>query len=52
MTIYKISNKKEEYRIRALSKDINELSGRSGNPELTRFISERIINDISAIGGI
>ena len=42
MTIYKPSTYEEEYRLRALSRDINQLTGRT-RPELTEFAIDRIV---------
>ncbi|MGQ0523504.1 MAG: class I SAM-dependent methyltransferase [Betaproteobacteria bacterium] len=42
MTIYRPSTYAEEYRLRALSKDINQLTGRT-RPELTEFAIDRIV---------
>ena len=45
--IIKISSRIEEYRYKALAKDINELSGRTNQPELTKFICQNIINKLN-----
>ena len=45
VTIYKVANYEEEYRLRALSNDVNELTGRT-RPLLTEFVSERIIDKV------
>ena len=42
MTIYKPSTYEEEYRLRALSRDVNQLTGRT-RPELTEFVAHRIV---------
>lgn len=44
MTIYKSSDFLEVYRAKATSKHINELSGRTGRPDLTDFVSRDILN--------
>lgn len=38
MTIVKAKSLIETYRAKALSKDINELTGRTGRPDLTKFV--------------
>jgi ubiquinone/menaquinone biosynthesis C-methylase UbiE len=43
MTIYRPANYIEEYRLRALSADLNQLTGRL-RPSLTDFITDRIIS--------
>jgi SAM-dependent methyltransferase len=45
MTIYKAPNYQEEYRLRALSNDVSQLTGRT-RPLLTAFVSDRIIDKI------
>lgn len=42
MTIYRAKNFIEEYRIKALACDINELTGRTGRPDLTRHAITQI----------
>ncbi len=46
MPIIKIDSRIEEYRLRAKSKDLNELSGRTNRKDLTSFISKNILNEI------
>ena len=43
MPIIKCETYVDVYRSKASSKDINELSGRTGRPDLTDFISQQII---------
>ncbi|QGM44926.1 class I SAM-dependent methyltransferase [Methylocystis heyeri] len=43
MAIYKAANLIEVYRAKSKSKDINELTGRTGRPDLTRFVTRNII---------
>jgi hypothetical protein len=43
MAIHKAANLIEVYRAKAKSKDINELTGRIGRPDLTRFVTKNII---------
>jgi len=43
MTIIKAANKVEEYRARALASDVNELTGRTGRPDLTDFVTSNIV---------
>lgn len=47
MTIHKPTNFIEAYRAKALSKDINELTGRTGRPDLTRFVIHQMVSNIS-----
>jgi cyclopropane fatty-acyl-phospholipid synthase-like methyltransferase len=46
MPIIKCQSAIEAYRQRARAKDIHELSGRSGRPDLTRFVSEQILRQL------
>ncbi len=46
MTIYKPKSYIEAYRLKAKSKDINELTGRSGRTDLTKFIVNQILSKI------
>lgn len=43
MTIYKSTDFVEVYRAKSKSKDINELTGRTGRPDLTQFVIDNII---------
>jgi SAM-dependent methyltransferase len=43
MTIYKSKDYVEVYRAKSKSKDINELTGRTGRPDLTQFVIDNII---------
>jgi len=43
MTIIKAADYIEEYRARALASDVNELTGRTGRPDLTNFIASNIV---------
>jgi ubiquinone/menaquinone biosynthesis C-methylase UbiE len=54
MTIYRPINFIEEYRIRASSNDIGDLSGRIGRPDLTHFVIGEIISkiDFEPIGNV
>lgn len=45
MTIYKPANYEEEYRLRARSNDVNQLTGRT-RPLLTDFVNGRIIDKV------
>jgi ubiquinone/menaquinone biosynthesis C-methylase UbiE len=51
MTIYKSSDFLEVYRAKATSKHINELSGRTGRPDLTDFVSRDILNRLPLCSG-
>lgn len=42
MTIYKSTDFIEVYRAKSTSKDINELTGRTGRPDLTQFVIDNI----------
>ena len=42
MTIIKTTSLIETYRAKALSRDINELTGRTGRPDLTKFVINQI----------
>ena len=42
MTIMKTNNPIETYRAKAKAKDINELSGRTGRPDLTEFVTAQM----------
>jgi ubiquinone/menaquinone biosynthesis C-methylase UbiE len=46
MTIIKTRNSIEAYRARAKSKDINDLTGRTGRPDLTKYVITQIIKKI------
>jgi ubiquinone/menaquinone biosynthesis C-methylase UbiE len=43
MTIYKSNDFVEVYRAKSQSKDINELTGRTGRPDLTEFVIDNIV---------
>ena len=43
MAIIKVADFVEAYRARASASDINELSGRTGRPDLTKFVNSQII---------
>lgn len=45
MTIHRVANYEEEYRLRGLSNDVNQLTGRT-RPALTEFVSDRIIDKV------
>jgi SAM-dependent methyltransferase len=45
MTIHRVANYEEEYRLRALSNDVNQLTGRT-RPLLTEFVNDRIIDKL------
>tara|TARA_B110000902_G_scaffold267188_1_gene358947 strand:+ start:2884 stop:3693 length:810 start_codon:yes stop_codon:yes gene_type:complete len=47
MTIYKSTDFVEVYRAKSKSKDINELTGRTGRPDLTQFVIDNIIGKLS-----
>jgi SAM-dependent methyltransferase len=42
MTIYRARNFIDAYRVRALSPDINDLSGRDGRPDITAHVAEKL----------
>jgi ubiquinone/menaquinone biosynthesis C-methylase UbiE len=46
MTIYRAENLIEAYRARAKSDDINDLSGRTGSPHLTKSIAQHIVQEL------
>ena len=46
MTIIKTSNLVEAYKAKAKSKDINELIGRTGRPDLIKFVINQMIKNI------
>lgn len=46
MTIYKAKNFIDSYRIRAKSREINELTGRTWRSDLTRYVIENIVSRI------
>ena len=46
MPIIKCKSFIDAYRYKASSRDINELSGRMGRPDLTNFINRQIINKL------
>lgn len=46
MTIIKTKDFVETYRAKAGSKDINELTGRTGRPDLTRFVIQQMVSKI------
>ncbi len=49
MTIFKSRNSVEEYKYRTLSKDLNEISGRTGREEITKFVNKKILKIINKI---
>lgn len=51
MPIIKVSSRIEEYKYRALDKDINELTGRTSNPLLSKYIMSNICRRLSDING-
>lgn len=50
MTIFKVRDRREEYRIRARSLDVHELNGRSGRQYLTEFVIGRILTVLRPTG--
>jgi len=52
MAIIKPVNRIEEYRIRASLPNINEMSGRSGREDLTKFISRAILDELADVSGL
>jgi len=46
MIIFKTENSIETYRAKAKAKDINELSGRTGRPDLTKFVIAQMLLNI------
>lgn len=46
MTIYKTKSLIETYKYKAKSKDINELTGRTGRPDLTAYVINQIVSKI------
>lgn len=50
MTIFKVRDRREEYRIRARSRDVHELTGRSGKQYLTEFVIGRILSVLRPTG--
>lgn len=46
MTVFRSKNFVEVYRAKATAKDINELSGRTGRPDLTRFVASQIVDQL------
>jgi ubiquinone/menaquinone biosynthesis C-methylase UbiE len=46
MTIYKSNTLIETYKIKAKCKDINELTGRTGRPDLTQFIIANVLDEL------
>ena len=51
MPIIKLKSKIEEYKIRASQSDINEMSGRTKNPSLTKYILKNIAKEVKNISG-
>ena len=49
MAIIKTSNLVETYKAKAKSKDINELTGRTGRPDLTKFVINQMIKNIKVV---
>jgi SAM-dependent methyltransferase len=47
MPIIKCKNYVDVYRSKASASDTNELSGRSGRPDLTHFVSQQILNKMN-----
>lgn len=43
MAIFKTTSHVEAYRAKASARDINELSGRTGRPDLTAFVTQQIV---------
>jgi len=51
MPIINVKNKLEEYRIRASKADINEMTGRTNNPELSKYVLNNIAEKVSSFEG-
>ena len=51
MPIIKLKSKIEEYKIRASKSDINEMSGRTHNPSLTKYVLNNIAKEVKNISG-
>lgn len=51
MTIHKSETHIDVYRLKARARDINELSGRSGRADLTRFVNEQMLARLHVPGG-
>ena len=47
MAIYRAKDYIDAYRIRAMSPDINDLSGRDGRPDITQHVSSLIADELS-----
>lgn len=50
MTIIKALSHVDAYRAKASATDINELSGRTGRPDLTRFVTDQILAKLPISG--
>lgn len=46
MAVYKSTTYVDVYRAKSKAKDINELSGRTGRPELTDFVTNQIVSKL------
>ena len=51
MPIIKVDSRIEEYRLRALHEDINELTGRTSNPLLSKYVISNICHLFSEMNG-
>ena len=51
MNIHRPKDHVEVYRIKAASADVHEMSGRTGRPDLTAFVSRRIFQALSPHSG-
>lgn len=52
MTIIKANDFVDVYRHKARSVDLNELSGRTGRPDITQFVAKKILSDIDLKPGM
>lgn len=52
MAIIKPGSRIEEYRLRARFNDINEMSGRTGREDLTKFVSQSILDELGGVSGV
>jgi SAM-dependent methyltransferase len=46
MTIYRAKNFIDAYRVRAMSPDINDLSGRDGRPDITAHVAKKLAAEL------
>ena len=47
MAIHNAKDQRDEFRLRALSPDINDMSGRDGHPEITNYVNNKLADELA-----